>query len=308
MKLRILAPCALVAALFPSAQIIADNGGAARGDVEQYIIQDSPYRGWDYLVGKLRDRGIPEDRLREIFQNPALPVFSEIPFRIAPRESVDMYRGFRTAAKVAEARAFIKNYQTALKNAEREFGVAPEVIASIFLVETSFGRNTGKEMVLYRLARVSSVGEPNNLQQNFERLKKDDHSITLDQVQARAQYLENTFLPELTALIDIAERNEIDIFKISGSIAGAWGIPQFLPSSYLRFGKDGNADGKISLFDFVDAIYSTAFYFKSAGWHPHLKGEERRAAVWAYNHSQPYVDTILWLTEELQRPPAVPKR
>ena len=52
--------------------------------------------------------------------------------------------------------------------------------------------------------------------------------------------------------------------EIKGSYAGAMGMEQFMPSSYLNFAVDFNADGHINLFnDVEDAIGSVANYFKS---------------------------------------------
>jgi len=59
----------------------------------------------------------------------------------------------------------------------------------------------------------------------------------------------------------------MDAMKITGSYAGAIGIPQFLPSSYRRFAVDFDGDGKRDLMGTpADAIGSVANYYKSHGW------------------------------------------
>jgi len=59
--------------------------------------------------------------------------------------------------------------------------------------------------------------------------------------------------------------------KIKGSYAGAFGLAQFMPSSFREFAVDFNGDGKINLFNKADAIGSIANYFIGRGkWQPRL--------------------------------------
>ena len=262
---------------------------------EQNPLEHAPYRGWRFIVEKLQQRGVPHSRLEETFNDPRMPAFSLITFKLKPIEVADSYKHFRSAEKLKEGREFLARYASAFRETSARFDVTPAVITAILLVETHFGENTGKELVLNRLARVSSVGEPDTLWKNYERLNREDPSITIDQVRDRAAYLEDTFLPEVVALFTMTEREHIDIFSLRGSIAGAFGIPQFLPSSYLNYGADGNGDSSISLFNILDAIASTASFLHHYGWQAARTEEQRRAVVWNYNHSNAYVDTIFWL-------------
>ena len=85
---------------------------------------------------------------------------------------------------------------------------------------------------------------------------------------ARA-YLEDTFYPEVRGLFTMAERLEIDPLAMQGSGSGAFGFPQFLPTSYLRYGADGDGDGRVSLYDMGDAAASCArFSRRTAGARP----------------------------------------
>jgi membrane-bound lytic murein transglycosylase B len=76
-------------------------------------------------------------------------------------------------------------------------------------------------------------------------------------------------------------------------MAGAFGLPQFLPSAFLRFAVDGNRNGDISLYDEVDAIWSTSKYLGSFGYRDDISLKEKRAILWRYNKSDAYIDTIL---------------
>src|SRR6185369_18081302 len=107
---------------------------------------------------------------------------------------------------------------------------------------------------------------------------------------------------------DVAERMRVSPLDIRGSGSGAFGYPQFLPRSYLAYGQDADGDGRVSLYDTADAAASCARYFAGHGWRPGLTAAQRRAAVWQYNHSDAYVDTVLTLAARLGRAPAVARK
>jgi len=114
------------------------------------------------------------------------------------------------------------------------------------------------------------------------------------------------FYPEVKAVFDLSEQMRVDPLELRGSGSGALGIPQFLPRSYLWYGVDGNQDGSVSLYDPDDAIPSCAKYLQHYGWKPGLSRTEQRNVVWGYNHSDAYIDTVLWLADEVQSPSPEP--
>src|SRR5262249_33531080 len=126
-------------------------------------------------------------------------------------------------------------------------------------------------------------------------------ALIADQVRARARVLETTFYPEVLGLFRLAERERIDPLSVRGSSAGAFGLPQFLPTSYLHFGVDGNGDGQVSLYDADDAIASAAHYLSANGWRPGLSYADQRRVIWSYNHSDAYIDTVLWLAGQIEQ-------
>ncbi len=75
---------------------------------------------------------------------------------------------------------------------------------------------------------------------------------------------------------------------LSVSSAGAEGWMQFLPAEWAQYGVDANGDGFKDPYNPADAIFAAARYLKAAG------GEQDiRAAVYSYNHSQAYVDSVM---------------
>jgi len=72
------------------------------------------------------------------------------------------------------------------------------------------------------------------------------------------------------------------------SSAGALGWMQFMPATWKQYGVDANGDRKKDPYNPVDAIFSAARYLRAAGAETDL-----RRAIFAYNHADWYVDSVL---------------
>ena len=151
--------------------------------------------------------------------------------------------------------------------------------------------------------RLAMAAEPANVERNVKRHTKglagERRREVEVKVRQRARVLEEMFYREVLATFQLAARLDIDPLGIRGSASGAFGLPQFLPSSYLRFAIDGNRDGKVSLFDPADAVASTANYLVAHGWRPDLSRDELERVIWAYNHSDSYIEAVLYLADRL---------
>jgi murein DD-endopeptidase MepM/ murein hydrolase activator NlpD len=75
---------------------------------------------------------------------------------------------------------------------------------------------------------------------------------------------------------------------LSVSSAGAEGWMQFLPSEWAQYGIDANGDGWEDPYNPADAIFAAARYLRAAGGDTNI-----RAAVFSYNHSQSYVESVM---------------
>jgi len=75
---------------------------------------------------------------------------------------------------------------------------------------------------------------------------------------------------------------------LSVSSAGAEGWMQFLPSSWETYGVDANGDGFKDPYNPADAIFAAARYLRAAG-----AAGDVRGAVFSYNHSQAYVESVM---------------
>lgn len=264
-----------------------------------YSAYADPYGGWDRLAARLKSDGIQDSLIRSVYNGTVVPPYSFVPFHLKPKETEGMYAGFQTPQIIELGHLCRDGNTEILKRAQRVFGVEPSIIVAIILVESKCGRRTGRELIVNRLSRVANIGEENNLKNNLDELLKEDPSVTYEQVKNRSEYLEQTFYPQLKALFQEHQKGYLDIFSLKGSVAGAFGWPQFLPLTYSHYGTDGDKDGHISLFNPADAIFSVAHFLAAHGWKKSLNHKEKRDIIWSYNKSEPYIDTVLQLSDKL---------
>ena len=89
----------------------------------------------------------------------------------------------------------------------------------------------------------------------------------------------------------LAAINEIETDygrNLNVSSAGALGWMQFMPATWKAYGMDANKDGVKDPYNPVDAIFAAARYLKAAG-----AEQDLRRGIFAYNHADWYVDSVL---------------
>jgi membrane-bound lytic murein transglycosylase B len=258
---------------------------------------DTNYGGWDYVAKKLIKDGIPEGLVRSVYEDSTVvPSFDFVPFKLRPKETSLMYRGFQTAAMQREVDECYQKYQENFDDAASFYQLPTRLLVAFVSLETHCGKNFGNQSVVNRLSRVASTVVEENVKRNLEEVKKEYPNATINDVRLRAKYLEHVFYPQLFALFEGHVRGDLDIFELKGSIAGAFGFAQFLPKTYMDYGVDADRDGHVNLFEPSDAIFSVGNFLKSHGWKNGLNRKEKREIIWHYNRSEPYIDTILFLS------------
>ncbi|RZJ16073.1 MAG: lytic murein transglycosylase B [Haliea sp.] len=147
----------------------------------------------------------------------------------------------------AGARFWAANQDT-LQRAEREYGVPQDIIVGIIGVETIYGRDTGSFRVLDALATLAF-----------------DFPASHPRAADRSAY----FRGELEQFLSLQSRLGTDPLQPRGSYAGAMGMPQFMPSSWIKYAVDFDGDGRVDLWNSqADVIGSVANYFKAFNWQP----------------------------------------
>ncbi len=259
-------------------------------------------KGWDHLFNLLIARGVDPNELQKTLSDRKMPSFKPLYFSLDPKESRAAYRRRNRDSEIKNAVEFYRKHESKFIEAEKRFQVPRSVILSILQMETRCGKFTGNSIVFHGLARLAIAADPDNIEKNFNRLKKKDkeNKVTLTRVSERALWLENTFLPHVLATINVAQAKGLKTLDLKGSYSGAIGLPQFLPGNQLTYGVDGNENGEVDLFSPDDAIPSVANFLQAKGWNTmHPSQEEKEKVIWHYNRSAPYVETVLKMAKRM---------
>jgi len=162
-----------------------------------------------------------------------------------PAERVKLWKEYRpifiTQSRLEKGLEFWEKNQVALQRAEQEYGVPAEIIVSIIGVETIYGGNTGGHREIDALSTLAFDYPP------------------------RAPF----FRQQLKEFLLLAREEQVDPLSLTGSYAGAMGLPQFMPGSFRAYAVDFDNDGRIDIWQNpTDAVGSVANYFIKHGWQP----------------------------------------
>ncbi len=203
---------------------------AQRADVRSFINEMVNQHGFDraYLENKFAHA----KRLDNVLESIAKPAEKELTWK--------QYRPiFVTDKRSNKGKKFIKEHRATLERAEKEYGVPVEIVAAIIGVESYYGKHTGKYTVFDSLTTLG-----------FDYPKRGAF-----------------FRSELKQFLLLSKEEDIDVDDMTGSYAGAMGMPQFISSSYRHYAVDFDGDGKRDLWNSTeDVIGSVANYFSEHGW------------------------------------------
>jgi len=208
------------------------------------------------------------------------------------------YDRFLKPASVQRARDFLQDNHEWLRDVEKRYKVAADIITAIFLVESDLGRYPGRYHLIEVFSSLASCVQERYLRQVYRELKPKFPDLDYAWLKRRARKKSAWGYTQLVALLQLSDRLDVDLVK--GSWAGAFGICQFIPSSCLSYAVDGSGDGRIDLYDFEDAAASVANYLKAHGWRPGLNVKQQEKVVLTYNHSRLYCETIVALAGKLR--------
>lgn len=191
-------------------------------------------------------QGISQQTVDSAFTNTQAPIARVIELDRRQPESTmtfDTYlENVVTDQRVAQGRRLLAENRDLLERVSKRYGVQPAFIVALWGVETSFGANTGKFVLVDSLATLAYDGR-------------------------RSDY----FRGELIKALKIADQEQIAPTELKGSWAGAMGQCQFMPTSFLEYAVDEDGDGHRDIWNTrADVFASIANYLSSSGW----KGDE----------------------------------
>ncbi|HEY8280235.1 MAG TPA: lytic murein transglycosylase [Bdellovibrionota bacterium] len=205
--------------------------------------------------------------------------------------------------ELQRVKKFLENHKKTFKEAERQFRVPKEVIASLLWVETKHGRDVGTFHVSSALFSLAQADYPTLLDELLDSARKkaaEYDKVVEARIQERSHSKSDWAVGELIALQEIHERGWKNVEKLHGSFSGAFGMAQFVPSSYLTWAKSKRA--KPNLFQAEDSILSVANYLNSNGW-KRRDTQAQMDALFHYNRDKAYVTHILKMSKCLRSPP-----
>jgi len=156
---------------------------------------------------------------------------------------------------------FINDNRAQLQKAEDTYGIPKYVIAAIIGIESDYGKNIG-------------------------RFNPFNSYVSMYAENYRAEFAQ----AQLEELLIFTERNNLDVFDLKSSYAGAMSFAQFIPYSLNKWfvGDD--------IFDMNNNIMSIGNYL---AYFKERTGSVERS-VFRYNPSQMYTDAVMDLAKEAE--------
>ncbi len=184
------------------------------------------------------------------------------------KQSFDQFYKRRASSWLLnKARGKLKRHASLLSRIEKQYGVPPEIIITIWGMESTFGQLSGKMNIIRSLA-------------------------TLAYDCRRSAFFTN----ELLAALRIIQRGDMSPSQMRGGWAGEIGQTQFLASSYVKYAVDYDGNGRRDLIRSIpDLLASTANFLARHGWQrgqPWGPGTHNFAVLKQWNRASVYQRTI----------------
>ncbi|MBX9447454.1 lytic murein transglycosylase [Dickeya chrysanthemi] len=143
-----------------------------------------------------------------------------------------------TPDNIAQGKTLLKQYAKVTARIDQRYQVEPSLLFAFLSIESHYGANTGDKGVIRSLA-------------------------TLDYYNYRRAFNRQNLIAALRMIQNGDARPE----QIKGSWAGAMGMPQFIPTSYLQYAVDFDGDRRPDIWtSFPDTLASVANYMQQAKW------------------------------------------
>lgn len=192
------------------------------------------------FISRATAKGVNASILNELMANASLNQRvidldrSQAEFTKMPWEYVE---SAVTSSRVSQGKSKLNENFAVLSSAENMYGLPKEVTVAIWAMESGFGANTGSMDLVNSLSSLAYDGR-------------------------RREFAEN----QLIAMVEMIQRGDASLSQFKGSWAGGMGHTQFIPTTWMAEGVDGNGDGRKNPWNSADALSSTASYLGNAGW------------------------------------------
>lgn len=177
------------------------------------------------------------------------------------------------AAIISRGRGMKRSNQALFASIERRFGVPAGPLIAIWGMETGFGSYMGNQ---HTLSAVSTLAYD---------CRRSDYFT--DQLYAALQLVSEGYLNP----------------QARGAAHGEIGQTQFLPRNVVRFGADGDGDGRVDMVGSrADALASTANFLRGHGWQAgagYQPGQPNFSAIAGWNAATVYQQAIAYIGQQI---------
>lgn len=298
---------------------LKDESGAPKASGKAAFVGPLPAldAAWKPLISRLADDGFDPEKMEALFTSLGPQSYS--PAYMAAKitelygvggiginrasgavpELPEDYEQPLSDVTVGSCLELMKKYADDLAAIENRYGVPARVIVAILLVETGLGLDLGSDTALRALGSMAATTTPALLggKGNAGQANRVRPAALVASLRTKSDWAYN----EVKALIRYAEQGDADAAKIPGSIYGAIGICQFMPSNIEPYGEDGDKNGKVDVFSLVDAMYSVARYLEANGWRGAKTFSQQFAVIRTYNQDNIYAARVLGTSNHLKR-------
>ena len=171
--------------------------------------------------------------------------------------------------RIQRGRELYAKHRALLDRIQHESGIPAQFLVSFWGLETNYGGHFGDWSVIDSLATLACDTR-------------------------RSAF----FTQELLNAMRIVDAGDITAERMVGSWAGAMGHMQFMPSTFLRYAKDVDGDGRRDLWGSIpDAMGSAANFLRQLGWVPGLSWGQEVRLPQSFDYSLAGRDQMLSLAE-----------
>lgn len=254
----------------------------------RFYIEEEYWEKIEELNRVLISRGVPENWLADNINHEKFKIYHSVSrhFTSMPEHRVsrgersqDWYmRHFGVDAKIRRGADFRKQHIKTLQAAEKRHGIHYELLMAIMAIESDYANPRWRG--------------------NFYTFGTLVSQYLL--IPRRQRFATN----ELVALYRFSDKTEKDVYHFIGSFAGAAGWGQFIPTSMNAYFINANDNFReVDIFSVEDTIHSISNYLNKHGLSGRNISNEKALynAVFAYNHSDAYVQAVLHIYRELYK-------
>lgn len=168
---------------------------------------------------------------------------------------------------VNQGLVFVNEHKELFDKIEATYHVDRYTIAGVLRIETNFGKHVGGAPIM--------------------------NSLYTQYVKGKSKHRKDV-IAQMRAVCLLNDVGVVKPFETPSSPAGAFGITQFMPATYLEYADDGNGDLFIDMFNMTDAVASTANFLRQHGY-----ARSVRKSLHHYNPWGWYVDSVMMYSKRL---------